>query len=74
MIDLEATGKNIRRLRTEKGVTVRFMQHKLGFATVNAIYKWEKGMCLPTIDNLVILADDIFGCKIDDIIIRKEVV
>ena len=39
-----------------------------GFATPQAIYKWQKGTAMPTIDNLVMLAM-IFQVKIDDIIV-----
>jgi hypothetical protein len=39
-----------------------------GFATPQAIYKWQKGTAMPTIDNLVVLAM-IFQVKMDDIIV-----
>ncbi|MEE3400279.1 MAG: helix-turn-helix transcriptional regulator, partial [Eubacterium sp.] len=39
-----------------------------GFATPQAIYKWQRGMTLPTIDNLVVLAT-VFGVTMDEIIV-----
>ena len=45
------------RLRAAAGLTVRDMQMIFGFTTPQAIYKWIHGTALPTIDNLVILAD-----------------
>ena len=39
-----------------------------GFATPQAIYKWQKGTAMPTIDNLVVLAM-VFQVKMDDIIV-----
>ena len=67
-IDMAATGRNIARLRQNAGFTVRDLQEAFGFATPQAIYKWQHGTAMPTMDNLVALAM-IFGVSIDDIII-----
>jgi hypothetical protein len=48
--------------------TVMYLQDIFGFATPQAIYKWQKGTAMPTIDNLVVLAM-IFQVKMDDIIV-----
>lgn len=71
VIDLKATGKNIKRIREASGITVRQIQNVLGFSNPQAIYKWQKGECLPTIDNLVILAA-VFGVSIDEILVTDE--
>lgn len=55
-IDMTATGRNIIRLREAAGLTVRDLQDIFGFATPQAIYKWQHGTAMPTIDNLVVLA------------------
>ena len=55
VIDLIATGNNIRRLRMERGLTVRELQSYFGFEEPRAIYKWQKGESLPTVDNLYAL-------------------
>ena len=55
VIDLAATGENIRRLRLERGMTVRDLQSFFGFEEPRAIYKWQKGETLPTVDNLYAL-------------------
>lgn len=69
-IDMARTGRNIERLRTESGLTVRDLQMIFGFATPQAIYKWQQGKTLPTLDNLVVLAS-VFGVRIDDIIVYR---
>ena len=66
-IDMAATGRNITRLRKEAGLTVRDLQDIFGFATPQAIYKWQHGTAMPTIDNLVVLAA-VFGVTIDEIL------
>ena len=42
VIDLAATGDNIRRLRMARGLTVRDLQSYFGFAEPRAIYKWQR--------------------------------
>lgn len=71
VIDLTATGKNIVRLRKDAGITVKAIQDALGFSTPQAIYKWQNGTALPTLDNLVALAA-ILDVTIDDIIVCRE--
>lgn len=55
-IDMAATGRNITKLREAAGLTVRDLQDIFGFATPQAIYKWQHGTAMPTVDNLVVLA------------------
>ena len=71
VIDLTATGINITRLRIGAGLTVKDVQDVFGFSTPQAIYKWQRGAALPTVDNLAVLAV-IFGVKIDDILIFQD--
>ena len=68
VIDMATTGINITRLRINAGLTVKDLQDFFGFNTPQAIYKWQRGTALPTVDNLVALAA-IFGVQIDDILI-----
>ena len=56
IINLYKTGENIHTLREQKGLSVRTLQSMLGFATPQAIYKWQQGITLPSIDNLVALS------------------
>ena len=67
-IDMVATGKNIEMLRKAAGISVRDLQDIFGFGTPQAIYKWQHGTAMPTIDNLVVLAA-VLQVKIDDILV-----
>lgn len=71
-INMVKTGKKIEEMRKKIGMTVKELQEVFGFATPQAIYKWQHGTAMPTIDNLVILAA-VFGCRIDDIIVIDKV-
>lgn len=48
-IDMEATERNITRLRQQAGLTVRDLQEIFGFTTPQAIYKWQHGTAMPAI-------------------------
>ena len=67
IIDMKRTGTNIETLRRQRGLSVRELQDILGFATPQAIYKWQHGDCLPTIDNLVVLSA-VFSVPIERIV------
>ena len=71
VIDLAATGRNITKLRAKAGISVRDLQAVMGFTNPQAIYKWQNGCCLPTVDNLVILAA-VLGTTVDDILVCEE--
>ena len=68
VIDLIATGQNIKNLRVAAGISVRDLQNILGFTNPQAIYKWQNGDSLPSIDNLVILAA-VLGVTVDEILV-----
>ena len=68
VIDMIGTGQNIERLRKQAGLSVRDLQDVFGFATPQAIYKWQQGVALPTIDNLVVLAA-VLQVRLDDILV-----
>ena len=68
-IDMAATGINIVRMRRQTGMSVQDLQKIFGFSTPQAIYKWQRGDAMPTLDNLIVLAS-VFGTTMDAIIIR----
>ena len=67
-IDLAQTGVNIVNLRKAAGLTVADIQMVFGFNSPQAIYKWQNGTALPTVDNLIVLAA-LFNVRIDDILV-----
>lgn len=71
VIDPVATGANIARLRQERGLTVRDLQHFFGFEEPQAIYKWQRGQSLPSIDNLYALSE-LFHISMNDILVPSS--
>ena len=70
-IDLVATGKRIRELRKEKNLKVREISEYMGFSEPQAVYKWQRGDTLPTVDNLYALSI-LFETSMEDIIGRER--
>ena len=67
-IDLAATGRRVFELREKAGLSVADLQQQMGLASPQAIYRWQRGETLPTIDNLVALSS-ILGVPIDEILV-----
>lgn len=67
-VNLIMTGENIRTIRMQRGLSVKDLQDIFGFATPQAIYKWQQGAALPTVDNLVVLSN-VFGVPIEKILV-----
>lgn len=70
VVDLPATGANIRRLRQAKGLSVRDLQQFFGFEGPQAIYKWQRGQSLPTVDNLYALST-LLDVPMNDILVAS---
>ena len=68
-INMEKTGEQIICLRKKAGISVKEIQDVFGFTTPQAIYKWQHGTALPTIDNLVTLAF-LLNVTVDEILVK----
>ena len=64
-IDIRETGKNIRRMRTERGIRVTEISDAL-MIDKQAVYRWEYGKSLPQLENCLALAR-MFHTTIEDI-------
>ncbi len=70
-INMIKTGNNISRLRKERGLSIKEIQEAMGFNTPQAIFKWQRGEALPTVDNLAVLSE-LFHTTIDEIIVKEK--
>ena len=70
-IDCVSTGAKLKQLARERGMSNSDIQRLMGFNTPQSVYKWFRGDSMPTIDNLVILADA-FDCTIDDLLVIQR--
>ena len=72
IIDMAATAANIKRYRINSGYSVREIQAIFNFSSPEAVYAWEIGKYLPTIDNLIVLAA-VYGVALDSFIATKTI-
>lgn len=71
VIDLVKTGRCIEQQRRSAGLTVKELQAYFGFEYPQAIYKWQHGECLPTVDNLLALAR-LLRVPMEDLLVYDE--
>ena len=71
VINLPLTGRNIERCRRDAGMSVRELQAYFGFEYPQAIYKWQHGECLPTVDNLLALSR-ILHVRMEDLLVCED--
>ena len=72
VLDLEGTGTKIKTLMKQRGITPRQLQILLNFPYVQTVYNWFAGKNMPTLDNLVVLAQ-ILDVTMDEIIETKMI-
>ena len=71
VIDVRATGMRICALRKERGLSVRELTEYFGFNNVQTVYKWQSGICLPTVENLYALSR-ILEVPLEEILVERK--
>ena len=61
---------NIERLRKEKGLRVKDISSYMGFLEPQAVYKWQQGKALPSLDNMFALSV-LFQVPMENILVRQ---
>ena len=72
VINVAATAAKIKEYRILAGYSVRKIQDILSFSSPEAIYALEKGKYIPSIDNMIIIAE-VYGVTVDDFIVRDVI-
>ena len=67
VLDTKAIGARIRELRKARHLTVEDVARFMGFESEQAVYKWQRGDSLPTVDNLYALSR-LFETSVDSIL------
>lgn len=55
--DMNEMGRKMKYYRKLRNLTVEEVRLYMQFSSVQAIYKWESGMCFPSADNLMALSE-----------------
>ncbi len=69
-LDIENTGRNIKDICREQGVSVDDIAFMLGVST-QTIYSWFSAKKMPTVDHLIELAD-VLDVTVDELLVRRQ--
>lgn len=78
IIDNQATCQNLKKMLDERGISARKVQEELQLESVQAVYKWfrtakgGKTNSIPSIDNMVLLAE-LMDVTMEDILVLRKV-
>lgn len=56
VIDVKATGSNIKNLCREKRITAKEISDYMNFSNVQSVYNWFSGKTMPSLDNFYALS------------------
>ena len=72
-IDLQQTGKKLEHMLESAGYTPRIIQDYLHLSCVQPIYRWYKGLILPSVDHLFMLSE-LLNVHMEDFLVKKNTV
>ena len=70
-IDMQETGEKIKYLLESRGYTPRMIQEYLHLSCVQPIYRWYKGLILPSVDHLFMLSQ-LLQIHMEDFLVKKN--
>ena len=70
IIDMEKTGNNLRKYACENGYSVKDIQQYLGLSCPQPVYRWFKGIILPSVDNLLRLSE-LFHLHMEELLVKQ---
>ena len=69
-IDMQQTGKKMKHMLESAGYTPRIIQDYLHLSCVQPIYRWYKGLILPSVDHLFMLSQ-LLGVHMEELLVKK---
>ena len=70
-IDMQQTGRKMKRMLEAAGYTPRMIQDYLHLSCVQPIYRWYKGIVLPSVDHLFMLSE-LLSVHMEEMLVKKE--
>ena len=68
-IDIIETGKHLKKLAQRRGYSVKDIQQYLGLSCPQPVYRWYKGVILPSVDNLLRLSE-LYHVHMEELLIK----
>ena len=72
-IDMYRTGRKLKRMLESAGYTPRMIQDYLHLSCVQPIYRWYKGLILPSVDHLLMLSE-LLHVHMEEFLVKKNAV
>ena len=70
-IDMQRTGRKLKSMIETAGYTPRMIQEYLHLSCVQPIYRWYKGIILPSVDHLFMLSE-LLGVHMEEMLVKKS--
>ncbi|MBQ8412252.1 MAG: hypothetical protein IJX12_01395 [Lachnospiraceae bacterium] len=71
-IDMRATGHKMKCILDSAGYTPRMIQEYLHLSCVQPIYRWYKGVMLPSVNHLFMLSE-LVNVHMEDFLVKKDI-
>lgn len=72
-IDMQRTGRKLKSMIEAAGYTPKMIQSYLHLSCVQPIYRWYKGLILPSVDHLFMLSE-LLNVHMEDFLVKKSTV
>ena len=70
-IDMQQTGRKLKNIIETSGYTPCMIQENLHLSCVQPIYRWYKGLILPSVDHLLMLSE-LLDVHMEDLLVKKN--
>ncbi len=70
-IDMKRTGTRLKKLFESAGYTPKMIQQYLHLSCPQPIYRWYKGLILPSVDHLLMLSE-LLGLHMEELLVKKQ--
>ncbi len=68
-IDIIEMGKRLKKLAQRRGYSVKDIQQYLGLSCPQPVYRWYKGVILPSVDNLLRLSE-LYQVHMEELLVK----
>lgn len=65
------TGKRLKKLAQRNGYSVKEIQQYLGLSCPQPVYRWYKGIILPSVDNLLRLSE-LYQVHMEELLVKTR--
>lgn len=72
-IDMIETGKQLKKFAKRSGYSVKDVQQYLGLSCPQPVYRWYKGVILPSVDNLLRLSE-LYHVHMEELLVKTRYV